>query len=120
MKIFILAMMTMLLTATSVSAQTNTVDMTYPMTFDQMCETLNLSVRQKRQAEKAVAQYLVSMDYFNSLSPSERNKEAVERINNRHLTAMQPVLTRKQFAAYKDMIGHASERRVALYEREIK
>ena len=87
MKKLLLAIFTLLLT-TSLSAQTIHLDINYPITFEKMCETLNLSARQKRLAEKAFSKYCVSIDYANRLKADERKKETVERVNAQHLENM--------------------------------
>ena len=115
MKKLLLTIFTLLLT-TSLSAQTIHLDINYPITFEKMCETLNLSARQKRLAEKAFSKYCVSIDYANRLKADERKKETVERVNAQHLENMKTFLTKKQYAVYVDMLTVATDKHVALFQ----
>ena len=55
MKKLLLAIFTLLLT-TSLSAQTIHLDINYPITFEKMCETLNLSLHAKKDSLKKLFQ----------------------------------------------------------------
>jgi hypothetical protein len=81
-----------------------------------MSSYLNLTIDQMDPVKTAIAQFEVSMDYFNQLKDSEKTWEAANMLVNRHKATMRRILNDKQYNLYVDAVDRTIQNRVAQYE----
>lgn len=101
MKKMMIALVAMFVMTMSANAQSENYGR---MTFDQLSSFLELRVEQVEPVKTAMAQFINSMEALNQLKDSTKGYEAWQKIEARHMKAMQAILSEKQFNKYEQML----------------
>jgi hypothetical protein len=116
MKKLFLSLVTLFVMSANMMAQSVNDSTANSITFERMSSYLNLTIDQMDPVKTAIAQFEVSMDYFNKLKDSEKTWEAANMLVNRHKATMRRILNDKQYNLYVDAVDRTIQNRVAQYE----
>ncbi len=116
MKKLFLSLVTLFVMSANMMAQSVNDSTANSITFERMSSYLNLTIDQMDPVKTAIAQFEVSMDYFNQLKDSEKTWEAANMLVNRHKATMRRILNDKQYNLYVDAVDRTIQNRVAQYE----
>ena len=115
MKKLFLSLVTLFVMTTNMMAQSVNDSTANSITFERMSSYLNLTIDQMEPVKTAIAQFEVSMDYFNNLKDSEKTMDAANLLISRHKKTMQHILTEKQYDKYVKAVDLTVQNRIAQY-----
>ncbi len=96
MKKMIVALVAMFVMITSANAQSDNT----PVSFDRLCNYLELTIDQVEPFRTAMAQFESSMDAFYQNKDASKGQEFWDKIQNRHKVTMKKILNDKQYEKY--------------------
>lgn len=116
MKKLFLSLVTLFVMSANMMAQSVNDSTENSITFERMSSYLSLTIDQIEPVKTAIAQFEVSMDYFNKLKDSEKTLDAANLLINRHKKTMRHILNDKQYDKYVKAVDRTIQNRIALYE----